>query len=213
MSELVKSIYDNQDILLTNLCRLHGIGQFDLDPTYSKGNFYKAIPQPKIKGDINPPVDGVLPMDSRNLSLGDETITSIMFDPPFLATKGPSLNINNESNKILKRFSVYPTEQELFAFYYNSLEQFYRVLKPNGLLVFKCQDKVSRSLNIMSHCIVYNQATEIGFASKDLFILVARSRMTPQWQTENQQHARKFHSYFWVFKKDEKMLDNLGKIW
>ena len=56
----------------------------------------------------------------------------------------------------------------------------------------------------MSHVFVMNEAVKAGFYPKDLFILLAKNRITADWQTRNQKHARKFHSYFWVFEKNGK---------
>lgn len=129
-----------------------------------------------------------------------------MFDPPFLATKGKSLNDNNDNNKINKRFGVYPTEVELHQFYIDSLKEIYRILKNNGIFIFKCQDKVSSGKQYFSHCFIKEKAVEIGFYPKDLFILLAKNRIVADWQVKNQKNARKYHSYFWVFEKSNKKI-------
>jgi hypothetical protein len=45
-----------------------------------------------------------------------------------------------------------------------------------------------------------NEAEKNGFYTKDLFILVAKTRMIGH-NHKIQKHARKFHSYFLVFVK------------
>ena len=46
----IKSISYNNDEILENIIELHCPGGFDLDPTYSIGNFYKGhIRKPKFK--------------------------------------------------------------------------------------------------------------------------------------------------------------------
>ena len=122
----------------------------------------------------------------------------------FFSTKGPSLKEKDDNNKINKRFGVYPTEQELHQFYINAMQEFYRILNLNGILIFKCQDKVSSGKQYMSHVFVCNQAIAIGFYPKDLFILLAKNRIIADWQRKNQKNARKYHSYFWVFEKSNK---------
>jgi len=150
----------------------------DCDPTYSVGNFYKNtnIPPPKYKFDINPQADEVIKGDSRHLPLEDSLLNCIMFDPPFLATTGKSLNQNDDNNIINKRFGVYPTEKELHQFYIDSLIEFNRILKDKGILIFKCQDKVSSGKQYMSHVFIMNEAIKLGFYPKDLFILLAKNR-------------------------------------
>ena len=180
----------------------------DCDPTYSKGNFYKntGVDEPTYKYDILPQSKNVQYGDSRNLPLENESIDCQMFDPPFLATTGKSLQSTDKNNSINKRFGVYPSETELHQFYIDSLKESYRILKPNGILIFKCQDKVSSGKQYFSHCFIENQAVQIGFYPKDLFILLAKNRIVADWQAANQKNARKFHSYFWVFQKISKTI-------
>jgi SAM-dependent methyltransferase len=206
----IKSISYSQEEIIKNILKLHTIdGKIDCDTTYSKGNFYKnnGIDKPKYKFDIEPQLEEVVKADSRNLPLEDCSINCLMFDPPFLATTGKSLNLKNSSNTILKRFGVYPNENELHRFYVDSLKEAYRVLKDKGILIFKCQDKVSGGKQYMSHCFIFNEAVKLGFYPKDLFILLAKSRLIADWQLKNQKNARKFHCYFWVFEKTNKKIN------
>ncbi len=202
--DLIKSISYDQGEIIRNILKLHSpTGKIDCDPTYSIGNFYKntGVIPPQYKFDIRPQLDDVEYGDSRCLSLSDESIYCLMFDPPFLATTGASLTEKDDNNKINKRFGVYPNEKELHQFYIDSLIEAYRVLKPNGILIFKCQDKISSGKQYMTHCFIWQEAIKLGFYPKDLFILLAKNRIVANWQLKNQKNARKFHSYFWVFKK------------
>lgn len=202
--DIIKSFYYSQDELIQSIMNLYKIEQFDLDPTYSKGIFYKNTIEPKYKSDINPQYADVLGASSTILPFKKDIFSSIIFDPPFLATTGKSLSQNNDSNIIAKRFTVFKNETELHEYYKNSLIEFYRILKKEGILVFKCQDKVSSGTQYMSHVYIINEAEKIGFYTKDLFLLLAKNRIIPDWQIKNQQHARKFHSYFLVFQKTNK---------
>ncbi len=185
--------------------RLFDFEQFHLDVTYSTGSMWKGLREPEHKFDIDPKGQDVSYADVRDLPISNESIDSIMFDPPFLATTGKSLKKSDDSNVIAKRFGVYPDEIELHTMYRDALTELHRVLTPGGLLVFKCQDKVSSGHQYFSHVYVHDYAVDVGFYPKDLFILVAKSRLVAKWQRK-QQHARKFHSYFWVFQK------GVGKI-
>ena len=177
-------------------------GRIDCDPTYSIGVFYNGtgIEPPVLKFDISPQADGVIEADARCLPLENESVSCVMFDPPFLATKGKLL-MEKRGNKINLRFGVYPDEQSLHQFYADAIVEIYRILKSNGILIFKCQDKVSGGKQYMSHVFVMNKAVETGFYPKDLFVLLAKSRLIADWQVRNQKTARKFHSYFEVFQK------------
>lgn len=192
---LVSSISYDQEEIIRNIMELFTGGKIDCDPTYSKGVFYKNIPEPRYKFDINPQAEGVVQADARDLPLKDGSVGSIMFDPPFLNQTG--------AGSIMKeRFGDYRTIPILWDFYRGALKEFQRILAPEGVLVFKCQDTVSSRKNWFSHCEVMNMAVLSGFYPKDLFILLAKHRI-PQHNLKRQEHARKFHSYFWVFEKRE----------
>ena len=209
MSELVKSISYDQGEIIHNILKLHvPEGKIDCDPTFSTGAFYNetGVDAPELKFDIRPQLEGVVQADARSLPLPDVSLTCLMLDPPFLATTGKSLT-EGEGNKINRRFSVYSSEKELHRCYADMIQEAYRVLKPGGILIFKCQDKVSSGKQYFSHVFVMNTAVEVGFYPKDLFVLLAKNRLVADWQSKNQKHARKYHCYFWVFQKSDRRIE------
>jgi len=198
---VIKSISYSQDEILKNIIKLYCPGGFELDPTYSVGNFYKKIKQPKYKFDINPVRSDVIKADSIDLPLRNESIGSIVFDPPFLATRGNVKGSRKKSNIIIKRFGYYDNMKDLWNYYQLSLKEFYRVLKDKGVLVCKIQDSISSGKQFLSHIELINQAIKLGFYPKDVFILLSKNVILSP-KHNKQQHARKFHSYFTVFKKE-----------
>ena len=206
----VKSFSYNQHQIIKWILQLHCETDIELDPTYSVGGFYKqGIKQPKFKFDIMPRKPGVVKAFAENLPIKDSTINTMIFDPPFLATKGKSLDcpLHSGQNKTVRRFGWYPSEKELFDFYSCSLSEFNRVLRPGGILIFKCQDKVSSGKQYFTHAFIMREAEKIGFYIKDLFVLLAKSRLVADWQLKNQQHARKFHAYFLVLQKSNRKIE------
>lgn len=210
MSNLIKSLSFDQSEIIRGIIDLHiKSKRIDCDPTYSKGNFYKntRIEKPKYIFDLFPQTEDTVKADCRNLPLENNSIESLMFDPPFLATTGKSLKEGKDNNFINKRFGVYPSEKELHKFYVDSMKEFYRILKEDGILIFKCQDKISSGKQYLSHYFIIQEAIKIGFYPKDLFILGAKNRIVANWQLKNQKNARKFHSYFIVFEKSNKKIE------
>ncbi len=202
---MIKTTGYDQHKIIKDILKLHvPSGIIDCDPTYGRGNFYKkGISPPKLKFDIKPINNTIVKASSDNLPIKDGSLNCIMFDPPFLATTGKSLNSPGIKNNVInKRFGVLKTEKDLYSFYTHSLIEFYRVLLPKGVLIFKCQDKVSSGKQYFSHVFVMNEAVNAGFYPKDLFVLVAKNRLVANWQKKNQKHARKYHAYFWVFEKN-----------
>lgn len=207
--EVIRSLSYDQTQIIKDIIKLHAPnGKIDLDTTYSRGMFYHnrygvstGIEEPEYKFDLYPCREDVIQGDSRNLPLEDNSISCEMFDPPFLATSGKSLEVEDGRNLMAHRFGVYPNEESLHQFYIDSMKEAYRILKDNGVLIFKCQDKIAHGKQYMSHVFIMNEAVKLGFYPVDLFILGANVRLVADWQARNQKHARKYHCYFWVFKK------------
>lgn len=187
--------YSEEQILSWIIDLYNGGKAFDLDPTYSTGRFWQGLPEPKMKFDINPQVPGVVQADVRNLPLADASVNSVMFDPPFVVAPSPKPGI------IRDRFSCYRNVPELWEFYGRAIREIWRVLQEDGLFVFKCQDIVSSRVNYMSHVAIIAMAVQTGFYCKDLFVL-ARKNVLWSPNMAKQQHARKNHRYFLVFRKE-----------
>jgi hypothetical protein len=198
----VKSIYETNFDAITNIMKLFNIERFDLDCTYSKGNFWKDLPSPVNKSDIYPVNDTVIEASSENLPFENNTMKSIMYDPPFVIA-GKSYRDNKDGSSIIaKRFEGYENFNQLKSNYYNTLKELYRVCDDKGYVVFKCQDTVSGGKNHFTHVMIMNMALSLGFYPKDLFILTSKMRINSfgtKWT--KQEHARKYHSYFIVLQK------------
>jgi len=202
--EIIKSVSYDQAEIIRNILKIYvPSGKIDCDPTFSIGKFYDGtgIEMPEFRFDIEPKADWIQEADARDLPIGDKSLSCMILDPPFLATTGKSLKSGEDNNKLNKRFGVFTDEASLHQCYIDMLKEAHRVLKSKGILIFKCQDKVSSGKQYMSHVFVMNEAVKAGFYPEDLFILLAKNRLVADWQ-KNQKHARKFHCYFWVFQKD-----------
>jgi hypothetical protein len=195
---MIKTTSYNQQEIIENILQLHCPTGIQLDPTYSKGMFYKGRPElePKEKFDLFPQTENTKQATAENLPHTNNTVSSIMFDPPFLA----GYTKQTPTGKMGERFHGFRYVPDLWAWYDLCLAEFYRILKPSGVLIFKCQDTVSGGKQWISHNHIINKAEGLGFYTKDIFILLAKNRMTGHNHTK-QQHARKFHSYFLVLVK------------
>lgn len=198
--KLISTIGYDEQLMVRDILHLHAKGnEIELDPTYSIGNFYnKGLQKPKYIFDKFPQRDDVKQASSENLPLEKESISTIMFDPPFVIGGSTYSEAKEGSCIIGKRFMQFTSFDELKQMYSGSLSEFYRILKDDGIVIFKCQDCISSSTQYFSHCWLMFEAEKIGFYVKDLFILLAKNRIS---DGRIQQHARKFHSYYWVFEK------------
>lgn len=194
---MILSVFESQKALMDAFHWLYLREPFQVDVTYGKGALHKGHLRPDRCFDISPRFDFVEKADCTALPFfrGGE-VHSIAFDPPFLAGGGDSGLMN-------RAYGSYKTVPELLAFYDEALREFYRVLAPGGLLLFKCQDINNGRTQGFSHCEIYNMALDAGLYALDLFVLVNRNRMKPH-KMKHQNHARKAHCYFWVFEKSGK---------
>ena len=191
---MIFSVFDNEQELLKSIIALHSPDGIELDPMYFKGNFYKEISKPKYKFDISPQVEGCVRGDARRISLDSNSISSMVLDPPFM------FGIHGKAKDYYssKTHGIFNDFAELTSLYKDILLDARRVLKKNGILFFKCQDYTD-SKTTMTHCYVWQWATDMGFYAKDLAILnITRGKIYNS--SLQQRHLRKSHSYFWIFQ-------------
>ena len=199
---VVRSVYFDQTDILRGIMQLHCPEGFDCDMTYGSGQFWKHLPEPRLKFDISPQVGGVQKACSTDLPVEAGSLGSLVFDPPFL-TYVRAGRSGNGSMIMAKAFSGYWRYDELEDHYQHSISEAFRVLRPGGVLVFKCQDIIHNHAMHCTHARVILMAELEGFRLKDLFVLPAKHRLPSPNRRGAQQHARIFHSYFLVLEKPQ----------
>ncbi len=169
------------------------VGSTVIDATYGKGAFWRESNEGDyvlIKHDIS--ADGV---DFRRLPHDDDSADAIVLDPPYL---NGGAGVKESLNRCYRN-PGYNSYEAVLRLYVSGCLEGYRVLKRNGVLVVKCQpgiaDHVQRPIN--AHLIMMLPLMALRF--EDEFVLT--SQATPIQRHAKQQHARKNHSYFLVFRK------------
>ena len=195
-----RSVYETNDEILTAIMHLHCPDGFECDMTYGNGSFWKRLPRPRLCYDITPLHEGVIKADSEMLPLPPASLNNCVFDPPF-PTYLRGRREHNSKVAMTSRFGGYYRYDELEDHYRGTISEAYRVLKPRGKLVFKCQDIIHNHRMHCTHVNVINWAESEGFRLADLFVLPAKHRM-PGPQKGQQRHARIWHSYFLVLERD-----------
>lgn len=158
------------------------------DVTYGRGAFWNNIDKSKFKIVGTDLKDGV---DFRNLPYENDSFDHSVIDPPYA-------RISNLKGMVdCYNTSKSTTHQEIIDLYVGGLKELIRITKSGGFILCKCQDEVYGGKQQWSHIEIYNIATELGLYPKDLFILVNTKNPKPNYK---QQHARKNHSYLWIFQ-------------
>lgn len=87
--QVVKSVMNSDRDVLVGIRQLYLDNKnFDLDPCYSTGKFYEDLEKPVYKMDKIPQNDEVAQNDIlKGIPLADNSIKSIVFDPPFMFGK------------------------------------------------------------------------------------------------------------------------------
>lgn len=218
--DIIKNINTDQHRILADIMTLYNNGEgFELDPTYSKGNFYGTfkwttpygeieeytIPQPKYKMDVYPIYDDVQKLEVMgDFPMEDNSVSSCNIDLPFVISVGPSMtNAKEGSNLISNRFSAFYPVANLIQTYYLFLKEAYRVLKEDGILVWKCQRTITGGKTLNSPEMSWMFATSLGFDCVDCFYLEGKSRLI-SGKVKNQEHSRSYVSMFYVFKKSNR---------
>lgn len=198
---LIRSVSASQDEILDAIETLHCPEGFECDMTYGNGAFWRRRKAPRLCFDIQPLRPHVVKADSMMLPLPDSTLSNCVFDPPFLTYVKGGRDHQQGGVAMTKRFGGYYSYDELLDHYQGTISEAYRVLKPRGKLVVKCQDIIHNHRMHCTHFRTILMAESEGFRLADLYILCAVHRM-PGPQKGRQRHARIWHSYFLVFERD-----------
>lgn len=215
-STVIKNISTDQSEILKWIMDLHNDGQpFECDMTASELKFYGKragnkyeIPVPKILMDVFPMSDNIIKITPfEKLPLEDNSVSSIVCDLPFVCSPKTCKSVveNKEgANIIFNRFHSWYPMQEGYENIYWWINECKRVLKDDGILVWKMQSTISGGLNCPLSEFSLLCAADCGLYFKDKFYLQAKARLISAGKIKKQQHSRKYTSDFYVFVKDNK---------
>jgi len=204
-NELIFSAYQgmNAEVFPSVLSLYVPPGSKIADITYGKGVFWKDVKLEQYeitKSDIKHGID------CRALPYSDRIFDCVVFDPPYMHTPGGTAHEghqnyesyyknNGTGNGTDKKY-----HEAVLALYFLGSKEAWRVLKPGGILIVKCQDEVCACKQRLTHVEIINYLTPTMFFVEDLFVLM-RTNKPGVSRVLRQRHARKNHSYFLVFRK------------
>jgi DNA modification methylase len=215
-SDLVMSAYvDGNAEIFPKILELHvPKGTVVADVTWGNGVFWQNVQKNHYQLLATDIANGT---DCRQLPYANESIDCLVLDPPYMEgfyrksdehkaasgthsafaeaySNGDEINGDSE-NEGTKKWHAAVTDM-----YFKSGKEALRVLRKNGILIVKCQDEVSAGKQWLTHVEIINRYEELGFYTKDLFVVVRNNRPSVS-RLITQKHARKNHSYFLVFVK------------
>ena len=172
------------------------------DVTYGRGAFWREIPTGRYDLLATDLADGV---DCRDLPYDAASVDCVVLDPPYMHSPGGTAHSgrtamethyrNNRPNTTGRKY-----HDAVIDLYVEAGDEAYRVLRPRGVLIVKCQDEVCSNRQRLSHMEIAQRYGERGFVIEDLFVVV-RTNSPGVSRVVRQVHARKNHSYFLLFWK------------
>lgn len=168
-----------------------------IDTTYGRGVFWRQLAQPHIRHDIA--LDGV---DCRALPEPDSVADVVVFDPPYRANHGGSLNAKGGMYLGYRlEASGLETINDVLDLYRDGIKEAFRVLVPGGRILVKCADLSYSSRLHLVHVDILQFLTLAGFELADMFLLANTARMPHNGKVIRQERARRSHSYLLVGAK------------
>ncbi len=178
-------------------------GSVVADVTYGRGVFWRRVPEGVFRVLATDIATGT---DCRELPYQDGAIDCVVFDPPYMHTPGGTAHVNHQNyegyyqNNRANSGKKY--HEAVLDLYFTAAREAWRVLRPGGIYIVKCQDEVCANIQRFTHIEVINELTTYGFVAEDLFVVVRKGKPGVS-RMLRQAHARKNHSYFLVFLKPE----------
>lgn len=177
------------------------------DTTYGTGVFWRKVPA------------GVYDLVATDLQMGTDaratghaaaSFDAVIFDPPWME---PSSGVTYETEGLRAFEDFYANNKtnaqrpdkgayipEIRRLYSEAGLEAWRILKPGGVWIVKCQDLVHANKKWLLHNDILNAAAEDGFVHEDCFVLM-RCGKPGVSRILRQQHARSNHSYFLVLRR------------
>jgi hypothetical protein len=201
---IYSTIIGTSDRVIPGILRLYvPEGSLIADLTYRTGVFWKQVDTWKyrlVTSDLAPLPGLSVRCDLRRTPYRDESFDCVVLDPPYGngSTKPRRDHIQEQYDT-----ASCMTPAEIKELYRYGLPEAHRILRPRGIMIVKCQPMVDGGKQHWIDCTVFDWATVLhGMIGLDRFHMIppAKPPMHSKWVV--QQHARKWGSIFWVFKKD-----------
>lgn len=195
--------FGTNDQLIADVARLYlTAGAAVADVTYGQGRFWKKTdtsPYRFLASDLEPARPGVLAADFRSLPYRDGSVDAVVFDPPYIHSPGAGMYASRYNGRATTTAN---SHAGIMAVYQAGMTEAARALRDGGQLWVKCKDTIASERQCWSHIDIHRMAQELGMYARDLFLLVpaAPSTVVSGGRWPRQFHARKVHSYLWIFE-------------
>ena len=169
-----------------------------VDSTYGSGVFWQAL---DLSGYTTRFTDLSSGVDARALPYPDHSADVVVLDPPYAYNPKGTIKASISASYRLNESAIsIATNADVLALYAAMMAEAARVLRPGGRAFVKCQDIIESGIQRWNHVTILGGASALGWYGLDLFVLVQAQTPARRWATQH--HARRNHSYLWVFAAD-----------
>ena len=193
--------HGRNDAMIASVARLYiPDGATVLDATWGKGNFWTRTDTSRFRlvgSDLASPHAQVR-ADFRALPFASGSLDVVVLDPPYI--HAPGRRSFEERYRNRETTAALGSWKAVMDLYWQGAREAHRVLRPGGTCWVKCQDTIESRRLRSSVVKVHQLGCLAGFEPQDMFVLM--NDMPPGGTTaERQYHARRNHSYLWIFRK------------
>jgi hypothetical protein len=210
---VVSAHHSDNSGVFPDVLKLHvPVGSTVADLTYGRGVFWKNVDMDDytlLKSDLK------LGMNWSNLPYEEDSLDAVVFDPPYmeglyrktkesLAGSGTHQSFQDaySNGEIRSEKKIRKYHDAVLEAYLSVIPEVKRLLRSSGKFIVKCQDEVSANRQKLTHIELIWAYEKHGFYCKDLFVVVRRNAPVVS-RLIKQEHARKNHSYFLVFERQD----------
>jgi hypothetical protein len=174
-----------------------------LDATVNGGRFWRGSARPVVGLDIDarhrPGVCG----DNSVMPFHDGAFDVVVYDPPHIPNQG-----RDKSKDFNTRFGLggRSAKENGYSFahtYPAFVQEAWRVLEREGILLCKIADYVHNHRYQWAHVEFIVAARSVGFTACDCIIKIRKGPIVdPKWKVAH--HSRRQHAYWLVFRKSDR---------
>ena len=174
-----------------------------LDATVNGGRFWRGSSRPVIGLDIDLSHEPAIVADNSKMPFRDNAFDVVVYDPPHIPNQG-----KDKSKDFNTRFGLglRSPKEKGYTFshtYPPFVEEAYRILRPEGVLLCKITDYIHHHRYQWAHVELIQASQGVGFKACDCIVKVRKGPIIdPKWKTAH--HTRRQHCYWLVFRKSTK---------
>jgi SAM-dependent methyltransferase len=174
-----------------------------LDSTMNGGRFWRGTKRKIVGMDIERSHGPSVVGDNTTMPFEANSFDVIVYDPPHIPNQG-----KDKQKDFNTRFGLGLRSPKEHGYTFSHLfppfvQDAYRVLKPEGILLCKITDYVHDHQYQWAHVDLIQAATAVGFRACDCIIKVRKGPIIdPKWKVAH--HSRRQHCYWLVFRKSDK---------